>query len=87
MTWAVHVTLAPRWFDPAETESAITPFMVLYPLHDAMVKLMPGGMQPSLAVPDAEGLSRPRRRPAPGSHAGPGGGARRARRPRPRWTP
>ena len=49
MTWAVHVTLAPRWLDPAETESAITPFLVLYKLHDAMVKLMPGGMQPSLA--------------------------------------
>jgi len=49
MTWAAHVTLAPRWLDPAETESAITPFMVLYPLHDAMVKLMPNGMQPSLA--------------------------------------
>lgn len=49
MTWAVHVTLAPRWLDPADTESAITPFMVLYPLHDALVKLMPGGMQPSLA--------------------------------------
>ena len=49
MTWAVHVTLAPRWLDPAETESAITPFMVLYPLHDALVKPMPGGMQPGLA--------------------------------------
>jgi peptide/nickel transport system substrate-binding protein len=49
MTWATHVTLAPRWLDPAETESAITPFLVLYKLHDAMVKLMPGGMQPSLA--------------------------------------
>ncbi len=49
MTCAVHVTLAPRWLDPAETESAITPFMVLYPVHDALVKLMPGGMQPSLA--------------------------------------
>jgi peptide/nickel transport system substrate-binding protein len=49
MTWAAHVTLAPRWLDPAETESAITPFMLLYPLHDAVVKLMPGGMQPSLA--------------------------------------
>jgi peptide/nickel transport system substrate-binding protein len=49
MTWAVHVTLAPRWLDPGETESAITPFMVLYPLHDALVKLMPGGMTPSLA--------------------------------------
>ena len=49
MTWAVHVTLAPRWLDPAETESAITPFMVLYPLHDALVKLMPQGLQPALA--------------------------------------
>ena len=27
MTWAAHVTLAPRWLDPGETESAITPFM------------------------------------------------------------
>ena len=30
VTVAAHVTLAPRWLDPAETESAITPFMVLY---------------------------------------------------------
>jgi peptide/nickel transport system substrate-binding protein len=49
MTWAIHVTLAPKWLDPAETEANITPFMVLYPLHDALVKLMPGGMVPSLA--------------------------------------
>ncbi len=50
MSWAVHVTLAPRWLDPAETESAITPFMVLYALHDAMVKPMPTGLTtPSLA--------------------------------------
>jgi peptide/nickel transport system substrate-binding protein len=50
MTWAVHVTLAPRWLDPEETESAITPFMVLYVLHDALVKPMPGGQTtPSLA--------------------------------------
>ncbi len=49
MTWAIHFTLAPRWLDPAETESLITPFKVLYPIHDAMVKLMPGGMMPSLA--------------------------------------
>ena len=50
MSWAVHVTLAPRWLDPAETESAITPFMVLYAVHDAMVKPMPGGLTtPSLA--------------------------------------
>ena len=27
--------------DPAETEGIITPFMVFYALHDAMVKPMP----------------------------------------------
>jgi peptide/nickel transport system substrate-binding protein len=50
MSFAAHVTLAPRWLDPAETESAITPFMVLYALHDAMLKPMPAGhTTPSLA--------------------------------------
>jgi peptide/nickel transport system substrate-binding protein len=49
-TWAIHVTLAPTWFDPAETPGIITPFMVLYALHDALVKPMPGDpMAPSLA--------------------------------------
>ncbi|HEY7437093.1 MAG TPA: hypothetical protein VIE41_18275, partial [Methylomirabilota bacterium] len=28
-TWAVHISLAPTWFDPAETPGIITPFMVL----------------------------------------------------------
>jgi peptide/nickel transport system substrate-binding protein len=50
MTWAVHISLAPIWFEPAETSGMITPFMVLYALHDAMVKPMPGnGSAPSLA--------------------------------------
>src|SRR5437667_10714365 len=50
LTWAVHVTLAPTWFDPAETSGIITPFMFLYALHDALVKPMPGNpMAPSLA--------------------------------------
>src|SRR5713101_5285965 len=50
MTWGVHVTLATRWLDPGETEGVITPFMVLYALHDALVKPMPGGLTtPSLA--------------------------------------
>jgi peptide/nickel transport system substrate-binding protein len=49
MTFAVHVTLAPKWLDPGETEAVATPFMVLYPLHDALVKLTPAGMGPSLA--------------------------------------
>jgi peptide/nickel transport system substrate-binding protein len=46
----LHVTLVSRWLDPAETEGLITPFMVLYGLHDALVKPMPGNiMTPSLA--------------------------------------
>ena len=50
LTWAIHVSLAPTWFDPAETEGIITPYMVLYALHDAMVKPMPGKPQtPCLA--------------------------------------
>jgi peptide/nickel transport system substrate-binding protein len=50
LTWAVHVSLAPTWFDPAETPGIITPFMLLYALHDAMVKPMPGGpAEPCLA--------------------------------------
>ena len=50
LTWGVHVSLAPAWFDPAETPGIITPFMLLYALHDAMVKPMPGNaMAPSLA--------------------------------------
>ncbi len=50
ITWAVHISLAPTWFDPAETSGIITPFMVLYALHDALVKPMPGNlMAPSLA--------------------------------------
>jgi len=50
MTWAVHVSLAPTWFDPAETSGIITPFMLIYALHDAMVKPLPGNpMAPCLA--------------------------------------
>src|SRR6266480_1886367 len=50
MTWGVHVTLATRWLDTSETESEITPFMILYALHDALVKPMPGNLNsPSLA--------------------------------------
>src|SRR6266436_6575363 len=46
----VHVTLVNRWLDPGDTEGLITPFMVLYALHDALVKPMPGNIStPSLA--------------------------------------
>jgi peptide/nickel transport system substrate-binding protein len=50
MTWAMHVTIAPTWFDPAETPGVITPFIFLYTLHDALIKPMPGNlMGPCLA--------------------------------------
>ena len=50
MRWALYVTLSPLWFDPGEVSGQITPFWVLYALHDALVKPMPGNlMAPSLA--------------------------------------
>src|SRR5467141_5066001 len=50
MTWALHFTLAPTLFEPAETPGLITPFMIIYALHDALVKPMPEkAMAPSLA--------------------------------------
>ena len=50
MRWALYVTLSPQWFDPGEVSGQITPFWVLYALHDALVKPMPGNlMSPSLA--------------------------------------
>src|SRR5262249_45090333 len=52
LTWGVHISLAPTWFDPAETPGIITPFMVMYALHDAMLKPLPGDMaSPCLAEP------------------------------------
>ena len=50
MRWALYVTLSPVWFDPGEVSGQITPFWVLYAIHDALVKPMPGNlMSPSLA--------------------------------------
>ena len=50
MRWALYVTLSPQWFDPAEVVGVLTPFWVLYALHDGLVKPMPGNhMTPSLA--------------------------------------
>src|SRR5213076_2980110 len=50
MTWAVHVSLAPIWFDPGEHTGNITLMMVLYALHDALLKPMPGNaLAPALA--------------------------------------
>ena len=50
LRWALYVTLSPQWFDPAEVIGVLTPFWVMYALHDALVKPMPGTqMAPSLA--------------------------------------
>src|SRR5688572_15488860 len=50
MRWALYVTVAPAWFDPGDVVGVLTPFWVLYALHDALVKPMPGNQQtPSLA--------------------------------------
>jgi peptide/nickel transport system substrate-binding protein len=50
IVYGVHISLAPTWFDPAETPSLITPYMIYYALHDALLKPMPDQpMAPSLA--------------------------------------
>jgi len=53
VTWGLHISLAPTWFDPAETPGVITPFLTLYALHDALVKPML-----TVAAFSAEGLTR-----------------------------
>ena len=51
MVWAIHIQIAPTWFDPAETPGIITPFMFMYAMHDALLKPMPDNpMAPSLAT-------------------------------------
>lgn len=50
LTIAVHVSLPPAWLDPGEMPALITTFMLVYALHDAMVKPMrEGNPAPSLA--------------------------------------
>ena len=48
---ALHVTIPSSWFDPVETPAQITPFGILYALHDAVVRPLPGErMAPALAA-------------------------------------
>jgi len=50
LTFALHFSPVTRWLDPAEGESTITPFLLLYALHDGLLKPMAGsGSAPSLA--------------------------------------
>jgi len=37
-----HVTLAPSWFDPSTAPPQITPFGLLYAIHDALLRPLPG---------------------------------------------
>jgi peptide/nickel transport system substrate-binding protein len=47
---AWHVTISPSWFDPSTAPPQITPFGMLYAIHDALVRPYPGQkMGPSLA--------------------------------------
>ena len=47
---AWHVTISPSWFDPSTAPSQITPFGMLYAIHDALVRPYPGEkMGPSRA--------------------------------------
>ncbi|CAN5673255.1 glutathione ABC transporter substrate-binding protein GsiB [soil metagenome] len=61
LIYGSHISLAPTWFDPAETSGIVTPFMLLYALHDGLVKPMPGNpAAPCLAesyAASADGLS------------------------------
>ncbi|MGH8059115.1 MAG: hypothetical protein ACREOH_18075, partial [Candidatus Entotheonellia bacterium] len=52
---AFGTTLAPTYFDSAETPGTATPFTFLYALHDALIKPLPGNdMAPCLAESWAE---------------------------------
>jgi peptide/nickel transport system substrate-binding protein len=42
MVIAWHVTLAPAWFDPSTAPPQITPFGMLYAVHDALLRPLPG---------------------------------------------
>ena len=61
MTLVYNISIVPRWFDPAESEGLVTPFIFYYALHDALVKPMPGNAAaPCLAESwsaSADGLS------------------------------
>ena len=47
---AAHVTIPPAWLDPSTAPAQITPFAILYALHEALVRPYPGHqVGPSLA--------------------------------------
>jgi peptide/nickel transport system substrate-binding protein len=50
LVYAYSTTIPPAWLDPQENPPQVTPYLVAYAVHDAMVKPMPGNpLAPSLA--------------------------------------
>jgi peptide/nickel transport system substrate-binding protein len=50
VTYGWHLTIPPLWLDPQEAQNVITPYAIIYALHDSMIKHFPGQqLQPSLA--------------------------------------
>ena len=59
ITWGVHISLAPTWFDPAEASGTTTPYLIYYAIHDAVVKAMPDqALAPTSPNPDRRITSR-----------------------------
>src|SRR5262245_13094901 len=44
MRWAIYVTPSIAWLDPGEAGGGLTSFWILYAIHDALVKPMPGNL-------------------------------------------
>ena len=42
MTWGLHFSPTPTWFDPAEMSATVASYNSLYALHDAMIRPSPG---------------------------------------------
>lgn len=53
---AVHISLSPTWFDPSETNSLITPYLLMYGIHDALMKPMLEGI-PGLSLAESYKMS------------------------------
>jgi peptide/nickel transport system substrate-binding protein len=50
LTFGVHVSIAPTWFDPAEAPGIVTPYLFYYLMHDGLAKPLPeANPAPSLA--------------------------------------
>jgi peptide/nickel transport system substrate-binding protein len=45
LNWAWHVVIAPSWFDPGKAPAQITPYLLLYAIHDGLVRALPGQRQ------------------------------------------